>query len=283
MAGQIQRLSHHRKRLGQVFLRDPLITEHILESAALTPHDTVLEIGPGRGALTEALAQHSKTLYAIEIDPTYVDTLRQRFAQTTHVHIIHADARTYDYGQLPMPLVVVANLPYSMGMPILRQLFSFRHRLARLIIMLQHEVAARLLATPSTSAYGALSVFFQYYATIRHCFEVSRHAFSPIPAVDSTVLALVPYSTPPWECCDEPFFLQVVRSAFVHRRKTLRANLLTAPELHLTKATLETVFTTLNLPSMIRPQDISVARFVQLAACLHALITGREASSRGEL
>lgn len=283
MPGQTQRLSHHRKRLGQVFLRDPLVTEHILQSAALTSHETVLEIGPGRGALTGALAQHSTALYAIEIDPPYVDALRQRFAQTTHVHIIQADARTYDYEQFPMPLVVVANLPYSMGMPILRHLFTFRHRLDRLIIMLQQEVAARLLAAPGTSAYGALSVFFQYYATIRHCFEVSRHAFSPVPAVDSTVLSLVPYRTLPWVHCDEPFFLNVVRCAFVHRRKTLRTNLLVAPQLPLTKTALATVFTTLNLPSMVRPQDVSVAQFVQLAASLHDLLTGREAPGGRQL
>ena len=283
MPGQRQHGPHHRKRFGQVFLRDPLVIERILQSTGLTPQETVVEIGPGRGALTGALAQHSKALYAIEIDPPYVDALRQHFARLPHVHIIQADARTYDYAQLPMPLVVVANLPYSMGMPILRQLLAFRRRLARLIIMLQHEVAARLLAAPGTSAYGALSVFFQYYASVHHCFEVSRYAFRPIPAVDSTVLSLVPYSSLPWVSCDEPFFLHVVRSAFVHRRKTLRTNLLVAPQLHLTKADLERVFTALNLAPMVRPQDVSVAQFVQLAARLHDLLTDGKAPGGRQL
>jgi len=237
--------THRRKRLGQIFLRDPLVVEGILANAQLAPHATVLEIGPGRGALTMALARQVGVLYAIEIDAAYVEDLRRRFVAASHVHIIQADARRYDYGQFPGPLVVVANLPYSMGLAILRHLFVFRTQLLRLIVMLQREVAARLLAPPGASAYSAVSVFFQYYADIRHCLEVSRHAFSPVPAVDSTVLALVPFTPLPWPSSDEPFFFQVVKCAFAHRRKTLRANLLAAQHLCLTRTSLTDIFTAL--------------------------------------
>ena len=223
-----KKLPYHQKRLGQIFLRDPLVVERILQSATLAPDDTVLEIGPGRGILTAALAQRTHALYAIEIDPHYALALQQRFASATHVHIIEADARFYDYGLLPSPVVVVANLPYSMGMAILQRLLTFRQRLSRLIIMLQKEVAARLLALPNSSAYGALSVFFQYYARLTHNFDVSRHAFTPLPTVDSSVITLRPFPVLPWSECDEGWLFRMVKTAFAHRRKTLRANLLAA-------------------------------------------------------
>lgn len=276
-------ISQHRKRFGQIFLRDPLAIDKIVHAADLTAHETVLEIGPGRGALTLALSRHAAELYAIEIEARYTDELRRHCAAVSHIHIIQADARRYDYEQLPAPLVVVANLPYSMGMPILRQLFAFRRRLSRLIIMLQHEVAARLMAPPGTSAYGALSVFFQYYAAIRPCFEVSRHAFAPMPAVDSTVLSLVPYTTLPWPSHNEPFFLNLVKSAFVHRRKTLRANLLATPRLSLTRAEIGQASTALHLAAHARPQELHVGQFVQLAATLLRLMADRKMSGGSEL
>jgi 16S rRNA (adenine1518-N6/adenine1519-N6)-dimethyltransferase len=262
------KLSRHRKRLGQVFLRDPLVVEQIVHSAAIASHETVLEIGPGPGALTGALAQCASGLYAIEIDAQYVHLLQQRFTTTPHVHIIQADARQYDYGLLPHPLVVVANLPYSMGIAILTHVLSFRQRLSRLIVMLQQEVVTRLLAAPGTSAYGALSVFFQYYTAMQHCFEVSRHAFRPVPAVDSTVLQLVPWTTSPYIGGDERFFFRVVQAAFAHRRKVLRSNLLTMSDLSLTRASLTAILADLEISDNVRAQELSLAQFIQLATAL---------------
>jgi 16S rRNA (adenine1518-N6/adenine1519-N6)-dimethyltransferase len=266
-----KKIPYHQKRLGQIFLRDPLIVERILQSASLAPDDTVLEIGPGRGSLTAALARGTHALYAIEVDPHYAHTLQQHFASATNVHIIEADARLYDYGLLPQPLVVVANLPYSMGMAILQRLFTFRQRLSRLIIMLQKEVATRLLALSNSSAYGALSVFFQYYAHLTHNFDVSRHAFTPIPAVDSSVITLRPFPVLPWPECDEGWLFRIVKTAFAHRRKTLRANLLAAFPHILTRTALADVFTHLTLNEHARAQELSVPQFVQLAQALQTL------------
>jgi 16S rRNA (adenine1518-N6/adenine1519-N6)-dimethyltransferase len=266
-----RKITHHRKRLGQIFLRDPLVVDKILQSAALTPQETVLEIGPGRGILTAALARHTHALYALEIDAHYAHALEQHFAPATHVHILQADARFYDYASLPQPLVVVANLPYSMGMAILDRLFEFRQRLSRLVIMLQKEVAQRLLAPPNTSSYGALSVFFQYYAALTPNFDVSRHAFSPVPAVDSTVITLVPFTVLPWPACDEAWLFRIVKSAFIHRRKTLRVNLLTAFPMALTKTALADISTDLGLSEHVRAQELHVRQFVQLAEALYSL------------
>jgi 16S rRNA (adenine1518-N6/adenine1519-N6)-dimethyltransferase len=266
-------ISHRRKRLGQVFLRDRLVVEKIMHVAALAAGETVLEIGPGRGILTTALARQATALYALEIDPRYTQTMLQRFAAASHVHILQADARAYDYDQLPQPLVVVANLPYQAGMAILTQLFRFRHRLSRLVVMLQKEVAARLLAKPNSSAYSATSVFFQYYAALHHGFEVSPHAFTPVPAVDSTVITLTPYAELPWQSHDEQLFFCVVRHAFAHRRKLLRGNLLSLPDPSLSQAVIAQAFAALGLGSNARAQELPVAQFIQLSETLRRLVS----------
>ena len=276
--------SYRRKRLGQVFLRDRSVVEKIVHCAALTADETALEIGPGGGMLTTALARQATALYALEIDPRYARAMQQRFAAAPHVHILQADARTYDYDPLPQPLVVVANLPYRAGMAILAQLFRFRHRLSRLVVMLQKEVAARLLAKPDASAYGATSVFFQYYTALRHGFEVSRHAFTPVPAVDSTVIVLTPYTKLPWPDHDERFFFRVVRHAFAHRRKLLRRNLLGLPNPSPSQAVIAQAFTSLGLGSNTRAQELPVARFIQLSETLRQLVSnGGGPSEHGRL
>ena len=272
-----RRISHRRKRLGQVFLRDRSVVDNIMQRAALTAGETALEIGPGRGILTTALAEQAAALYALEIDPRYTRAMRQRFAAAPHVHVLQADARTYNYDQLPQPLVVVANLPYQAGMAILTHLFRFRHRLSRLVVMLQKEVAARLLAEPHSSAYSATSVFFQYHAALGHGFEVSRHAFTPVPAVDSTVMTLTPYADLPWPNHDEPFFFRVVRHAFAHRRKLLRGNLLSLPDPPLNQAVIAQALATLGLGGNARAQELSVAQFVQLSETLRLLVSNGSA------
>ncbi len=276
------KMSRYRKQYGQVFLRDPLVVEQIMHSAHLTPQDVVLEIGPGRGALTSAIASQAAMVYALEIDTQYVDLLQQRFAVASHVHIIQADARRYDYTQLPAGLVVLANLPYSSGTHILRRLFAFRTRLSRLVIMLQKEVAARIVAVPGSRAYGGLSVFFQYYAAARRCFDVSPQAFTPPPAVESTVIALEPYSTLPWVSSDEDFFFRLVKSAFMHRRKTLRKNVLATPFLYLTKDDLVETFEAMELGRDVRPQELSVEQFVQLAEHLQRFLRREDTPRRSE-
>jgi 16S rRNA (adenine1518-N6/adenine1519-N6)-dimethyltransferase len=277
------KIPYHRKRLGQVFLRDSLVVERILQSADLLPTDTVLEIGPGRGILTTALAQRVAALYALEIDPHYARSLAQHFAAAPHVHILQADARLYDYGLLPQPFVVVANLPYSVGMTIVQRLLTCRQQVPRLVIMLQKEVADRLLAAPNTSAYGALSVFVQYYAQLTLQLEVSRQAFTPVPAVDSSVIRLVPFPVSPWPVGDTAWLFRVVKHAFAHRRKTLRANLLAAFPAVLTRTQVADVLTTLALPEHARAQELTVPQFVHLAQVLQTLVHLADADDASEV
>lgn len=263
---------YHRKRLGQVFLRDTHIVERIVQSAALTPTETMLEIGPGRGILTTALAPHVAALYALEIDAQYARPLSEHFRAMPQVHIVQADACTYDYAQLPAPFVVVANLPYSVGTAIVQRLLTCRQQIDRLVLMLQHEVAERLLASPGTSAYGGLSVFVQYYAQLQHQFEVPRAAFTPVPAVDSTVFSMRPFAVSPWPACEDAWLFRVVKQAFAHRRKTLRANLLAAFPTTLTRALVMDLLAALALSEHTRAQELHVEQFVQLALALQPLV-----------
>lgn len=275
--------SRYRKRFGQVFLRDPLVVEQIVMHAQLEPGDTVLEIGPGRGALTGALAERATTLYALEIELPFVDALKQRFADRPHVHLIQADARRYDYEQLPHPLVVVANLPYSTATYILRHLLMYRQRLSRLIIMVQKEVAERFAAAPGSKSYSGLSVFFQYYAAIEPCFDVPPQAFSPKPAIDSTVLRVQPFANPPWPSSDEHFLFQLVKCAFAHRRKTLRKNLLAMTQWQLGEADLDAIWAELSFASTIRPQELSPAQFVALTEAVKPLLPHNGLTGRRQI
>jgi 16S rRNA (adenine1518-N6/adenine1519-N6)-dimethyltransferase len=139
--------------------------------------------------------------------------------------------------------------------------------------MLQKEVGARLAAAPGSSAYSGLSVFFQYYASIQSCFDVPSQAFTPRPAVDSTVLRLDPFQTLPWPSPDEPFLFNFVKTAFAHRRKTLRKNLLSTPQWALTETDLSAIWDHLELSRTARPQELHPRQFVALAAAVQRLLS----------
>jgi 16S rRNA (adenine1518-N6/adenine1519-N6)-dimethyltransferase len=153
-----------RKRFGQHFLVQPQLAQRIVALAELRDGDTVLEIGPGRGALTSLLANAVRKLYLIEIDRDLHAVLSERFAASPQVHVIAADALRVDYASLlaaVAPVVVVANLPYNIATPLLMRLLETPHLFTRLIVMVQREIADRLAAAPGTKSYGALSVMFQ--------------------------------------------------------------------------------------------------------------------------
>ena len=210
-----------KKRFGQHFLVSPTILAGILRLAELSPDDVVVEIGAGTGTLTEALAGRVRRLVALELDRDLIALLRQRFAESPQVEILHADALTFDFDQLPTPIKAVANLPYGTAVAILTRLLGRRSRLRCAVIMLQREVAERLYARPGTKAYGSLTVLTQWYAAVDKGFHVPPSAFSPPPKVMSTVVRLIPHPTPPVAVQDEACLFGIVQAAFARRRKTL--------------------------------------------------------------
>jgi len=210
-----------KKRLGQHFLVDHNIVRKIVAAAALQREDTVLEIGPGRGILTRALCREAGRVIAIELDRSLGETLAAALAGIDNLELQFGDALAFPYDTVPQGTVVVANLPYAISTPLLFQLLGTHARIDRMVLMLQTEVARRLVARPGTKDYGILSVLTQYRAVPSLAFHVSAGCFRPKPAVSSTVVVLPVRRAPAVSVLDEPMFIRTVRAAFAHRRKTL--------------------------------------------------------------
>ncbi len=211
-----------RKRLGQHFLIDPNIVRKILKVASLQPDEVVFEIGPGRGALTQALCERVARVIAVEIDRHLVEYLTQTCAQHDALELHQGDALAFPYDTLPAGTVVIANLPYYVSTPVLFRLLEERERIDRMVLMLQREVAERMIADPGSRDYGLLSVLTQYRMTPRKAFVVPASCFRPVPQVDSAVVCLTGRAgQDPTDARFDDVFLKVVRGAFAHRRKTL--------------------------------------------------------------
>lgn len=219
-----------KKRFGQHFLTDRNVVGKIVSASAVGPGDTVLEIGPGTGLLTEALLETGATVVAVELDRDLAGDLEKRFAPTGRFELIEADALGVSFTEIAAgrgPLVSVSNLPYNISGPLTARIIEERDAFTRLVLMYQKEVGRRLTAGPGTKDYGSLSVVCQTFADVRRLFDVSPGSFSPPPKVTSTVISMTVLDEPRVEVGDEDFFIKVVRAAFGQRRKTL-ANALRA-------------------------------------------------------
>jgi 16S rRNA (adenine1518-N6/adenine1519-N6)-dimethyltransferase len=260
-----------KKRFGQHFLVSATALRGVLRLAELTPDDVVLEIGAGTGTLTEALASKARRVLALELDRDLIPVLRQRFTERPHVEIIHADALTFDFDQLPTPIKVVANLPYSTAVPILTRLFERRSRVHRGVVMLQREVAERLYAKPGTKAYGSLSLLTQWYATVEKGFNVPPSAFSPPPKVTSTVIRIIPRPTPPVVVQDEAWLFRIIHAAFAQRRKIL-ANALRHAFPSLEPSILRQTLEHSGIAAMRRGETLTLEDFARLSDALQRIL-----------
>jgi 16S rRNA (adenine1518-N6/adenine1519-N6)-dimethyltransferase len=211
-----------RKRFGQHFLRSDAVVRSIVAAIAPTGEDTLLEIGPGHGVLTQPLAASGARLHAVEFDRDLVPRLRERFADNRNVVIHEGDALRFDFASLGSPLRVVGNLPYNISTPLLFRLIDFRTVIADMHLMLQKEVVDRLAAVPATKAYGRLTIMAGSYLHTEALFDVPATAFSPPPRVTSTVARLWPRTTDAYRIDDHAFLHRLVTQAFSQRRKTLR-------------------------------------------------------------
>ena len=237
-----------RKRFGQHFLHDAAVVRRIVEAIAPAADDFIVEIGPGEGVLTRLLAERAARLEAIEIDRDLAAALA---AERIKVHV--ADALEFDFGQLPQGVRIVGNLPYNISTPLLFHLARFAERLRDLHFMLQREVVERMVAQPSTPAYGRLSVMLQARFSMHKLFRVAAGAFRPPPRVESAVVRLVPLAAPLDRGTER--FADVVRRAFSARRKTLRNALGLAAE----------DFAALGIDPRLRPENLSPQDYVRIA------------------
>ena len=204
-------LPRPKKRLSQNFLTDKNVVEKLLDAAEIQPGDAVLEIGPGPGAITEALVTRGAAVTAVELDSALAEKLK-RLPITIH----HADILKFP---LTQPGKVVSNLPFQITVPILERLLPRRDLFPSITVICQEEMARRITAQPKTKAYGSLTVFVGFYAEVRYIFRVSRTCFYPVPKVDAAVIQLIPKAPPHIDA--EPFFA-FVRTTFSQRRKMLK-------------------------------------------------------------
>lgn len=214
-----------KKRFGQNFLQDRHVVDGILTAAGLEPHDRVLEIGPGLGALTDRLLPAVAKLHVIEIDRDLGDSLQARPETNLSVHLGDALALDWDAILTEPPYKLIANLPYNISSQIVFKILDHRHLFSRLVLMFQKEVGERLCAPPGGRDYGILSVFTQVWFDIRRVLRVPPGAFYPPPKVHSAVLCFDALEQPRIVVDDDVFFRRVVKAAFSQRRKTLRNSL----------------------------------------------------------
>ena len=215
------------KKLGQNFLIDEQVVRQIVAAAELSEADTVLEVGPGIGTLTQGLAESKAQVVAVELDTRLLPVLATTLEGYDNVHVVHGDILKVNImEEVGAPsFKVCANLPYYITTPIIFALLEKRLPMERLVAMVQKEVAERMAAQPGGKDYGALSVAIQYYTEPEIAFIVPPTSFIPAPAVDSAVIVCKRREKPPVEVCDEALFFRVVKAAFSLRRKMLSNSL----------------------------------------------------------
>ena len=223
---------HPSRRFGQNFLTDQRIIQRIVEALGPTADETIVEIGPGRGALTSTLLEKTGRLVAIEFDRNLIPLLTENFGQKKNFNLVEDDALVTDICAVIHPAMrarVVANLPYNIGTAVLQRLIEQRHCLSEMVLMLQKEVGERITAAPGSGERGYLSVFVQAYCETEKLFDVAPHAFRPKPKVWSSVLRLRLRERVAAEVRDEKLLWRIVSAGFAQRRKTILNNLRNAP------------------------------------------------------
>jgi 16S rRNA (adenine1518-N6/adenine1519-N6)-dimethyltransferase len=266
LAGECFMNIHPKKSLGQNFLKDRHYLQKIVTAARVGPEDQILEIGPGLGHLTQALAQRAKKVLALELDERLIPILHKLFNECPNVEIVRSDALEYPYGSLAGRWKVVANLPYYISTPIIQKFIFHRSRFTSLTLTLQKEVAERISALPGGKEYGYLSVLVQLYTEPRMEFIVPSGAFSPKPEVDSAVITLAVRDHPAITLNDEAFFVRVIKAAFSQRRKTLRNSL---KQLGVSKEKMDGVKNETGVDLGRRAETLSVEEYGRLAESLH--------------
>ena len=249
-----------KKRFGQNFLTDQSVIGSLIDAISPQHDDLMVEIGPGLGALTKPLMQKLKLLHVVELDRDICAWMGKEYAkQTTEQSLIihNVDALKYDFTSLGKNLRVTGNLPYNISTPILFHLLANVAGINDMHFMLQKEVVERMVAMPSTPAYGRLSVMLQYHLAMEYLITVPPTSFEPAPKVESAFVRCVPHAVLPFVAKDEALFAKVVLAAFGQRRKTLRNTLKSLLD--------DDGFAALNISAQLRAENLSVSQFVAIS------------------
>ena len=261
-----------RKEFGQNFLTNRMIPEDIADNCTDNAESMILEIGPGIGCLTQELAIRYKKVVAVEIDKGLIPILGRTMAEYGNVTVINDDIMKVDLEALiaeyseGMPVAVCANLPYYITTPILMRLLESGVKFTSITIMIQNEVAARLVAKPGSSDYGAITAVLGYYGEAKKLFKVSAGCFVPAPKVDSAVVRIDLYREPKYTPKNEKLFRDLIRAAFEMRRKTLQ-NAVCAKLPYSKEAVLEAI-RSIGHTDTVRGERLCTEDFVKLADAL---------------
>jgi 16S rRNA (adenine1518-N6/adenine1519-N6)-dimethyltransferase len=242
-------------KLGQNFLKDPVVLEKIIQSSDIHDVDFVMEIGPGEGVLTERLARSGKRIIAIELDDRLIPILQNKFFSLANVAIIHADILKINLPELigsAEKYKLIANIPYYITSPIIRLFLEQLKQPEEMILMVQKEVAERIAASKGQMSLLAVSV--QYYAEAEIIFTVDKKSFSPVPKVDSAVIRISPHKK--FDPAEDKKFFRVVKAGFSAKRKTLLNNL--SSGLQIEKEIMEKSLLAANISSTARAQELSI-------------------------
>lgn len=261
-----------QKRFGQNFLIDGHVIDKIINAANITKSDTVLEIGPGIGTMTQYLAEAAGRVYAVEIDKNLLPVLEETLQEYDNVTVINEDILKVDIRKLLGDDVnnvkVVANLPYYITTPIIMGLFENHIPAESITVMVQKEVAQRMQAGPGTKDYGALSLAVQYYANPYIVANVPPNCFMPRPNVGSAVIKLTRWETPPVSVKNEKIMFRLIRASFNQRRKTLQNGINNSPELSFTKDQVVEALRSMGLSESIRGEALTLEQFAKLSDLL---------------
>lgn len=266
-----------KKKYGQNFLIDNSVLEGIVDAAGLGENDFVVEIGPGIGTLTQYLSAAAGHVCAVEIDTKLLPVLEETLDGFANVRVIHADILKTDLASLAeeenggRPFKVCANLPYYITTPILMELLRSRAPITSMTVMVQKEVADRMLAEPGGKEYGALTLAVQYYTEPQMNFLVHPHSFMPQPGVDSAVLTLKVREEPCVTVRNEEFLFDLIRASFNQRRKKLTNGIVNYAKFDYTKEEAETALASCGMKSDIRGEVLSLQEFARLADALMAV------------
>jgi len=270
-----------RKEFGQNFLINRIIPEEIAEQCADNRDSMILEIGPGIGCLTAELASRYARVVAVEIDKGLIGVLDKTLAEFDNVTVINDDVMKINLPELineyseGRPISVCANLPYYITTPILMMLLESGVRFSTITVMVQNEVAQRLVASPGNSDYGAITAILGYYGTARRLFKVSAGSFVPAPKVDSAVIRIDLYREPKFNPKNERLMRNLIKFAFEMRRKTLQ-NAISAKMSDYTKEEIRGAIIALGYPENVRGECLSTEDFVKLSDLLSDLHSNAE-------
>ena len=263
-----------KKKFGQNFLIDENVVEKIVREAGVTKDDFVVEVGPGIGTMTQILCENAREVVAVEIDKKLIPILTEdTLSYYDNVAVINEDILKLDIKKLAdeknegRPIKVVANLPYYITTPIIMGLFESHVPLDSITIMVQKEVADRMQCGPGTKYYGALSLAVQFYARPKVVLNVPASCFMPRPNVDSAVIRLERFKTPPVDVKNEHLMFKIIRASFNQRRKTM-LNSVGNSGIGITKEALTNALETMGLPLTIRGEALTLEQFAQLSNLL---------------